>query len=59
MPTATRGQEIFNVITGYIKEINLTCKSFVRICADVAPCMTSCFKGFPSSLPHKAHTLPY
>ncbi|XP_068219219.1 zinc finger BED domain-containing protein 5-like [Palaemon carinicauda] len=48
MSTTTRGQDIFDVITDYLKEMNLTWKSCVGICTDGAPCMTGCIKGFVS-----------
>ncbi|XP_068250348.1 zinc finger BED domain-containing protein 5-like [Palaemon carinicauda] len=48
MSTTTRGQDIFDVITDYLREMNLTWKSCVGICTDGAPCMTGCIKGFVS-----------
>ncbi|XP_068247921.1 zinc finger BED domain-containing protein 5-like [Palaemon carinicauda] len=48
MSTITRGQDIFDVITDYLREMNLTWKSCVGICTDGAPCMTGCIKGFVS-----------
>ncbi|KAL7646078.1 UNVERIFIED_CONTAM: hypothetical protein RMT77_002979 [Armadillidium vulgare] len=48
LSTTTRGQDIFDMITGYLKEMNLTWKSCVGICTDGAPCMTGCIKGFVS-----------
>ncbi|XP_014787266.1 zinc finger BED domain-containing protein 5 [Octopus bimaculoides] len=48
MSTTTRGQDIFDLITGYLKEINLSWRSCVGICTDGAPCMTGCIKGFVS-----------
>ena len=48
MPTTTRGQDIFDMITGYPKIMNLTWKFSVGICTDGAPCMVGCTKGFAS-----------
>src|ERR1044072_8654339 len=48
LSTTTRGQDIFDMITGYLKEMNLTWKSCVGICTNRAPCMTGCIKGFVS-----------
>ncbi|XP_068204824.1 zinc finger BED domain-containing protein 5-like [Palaemon carinicauda] len=48
MSTTTRGQDIFDVITDFLREMNLTWKSCVGICTDGAPCMTGCIKGFVS-----------
>ena len=48
MPTTTRGQDIFHMITGYHKKMNLTWKFCVCICIDGAPCMVGCIKGFAS-----------
>ncbi|XP_068247742.1 zinc finger BED domain-containing protein 5-like [Palaemon carinicauda] len=48
MSTTTRGQDIFDVLTDYLREMNLTWKSCVGICTDGAPCMTGCIKGFVS-----------
>ena len=48
MPTTTRGQDIFDMITGYLKKMNLTWKFCVGICTDGAPCMVGCIKGFAS-----------
>ncbi|KAL7637467.1 UNVERIFIED_CONTAM: hypothetical protein RMT77_012195 [Armadillidium vulgare] len=48
LSTTTRDQDIFDMITGYLKEMNLTWKSCVGICTDGAPCMTGCIKGFVS-----------
>ncbi|XP_068212657.1 zinc finger BED domain-containing protein 5-like [Palaemon carinicauda] len=48
MSTTTRGQDIFDVITDYLREMNLTWKSCVGICTDGAPCMAGCIKGFVS-----------
>ena len=48
MSTTTRGQDIFDMITGYLKEMNLTWKSCIGICTNGAPCMTGCIKGFVS-----------
>ena len=52
MPTTTRGQDIFDMITGYLKKMNLTWKFCVGICTDGVPCMVGCIKGF-ASLAHK------
>ena len=54
MPTTTRGQDIFDMITiliGYPKKMNLTWKFCVGICTDGAPCMVGCIKGFASLAP--------
>ena len=56
MPTTTRGQDIFDMITGYLKKIKLTWKFCIGICTDGAPCMVlhsmvlhiGCIKGFAS-----------
>ena len=48
MSTTTRGQDIFDMITGYLKEMNLPWKSCIGICINGAPCMTGCIKGFVS-----------
>uniref|UniRef100_A0A0L8GR67 Uncharacterized protein n=1 Tax=Octopus bimaculoides TaxID=37653 RepID=A0A0L8GR67_OCTBM len=48
MSTTTRGQDIFDLITGYLKEMNLSWRSCVGICTDEAPCMTGCIKEFIS-----------
>ena len=48
MPTTTRGHDIFYVITGYLKKMNLTWKFCVGICTEGAPCMVGCIKGFAS-----------
>ena len=48
MSTTTRGQDIFGMIAGYLKEMNLTWKFYVGICTIGAPCMTGCIKGFVS-----------
>ena len=48
MPTTTRGQDIFYMITFYPEKMNLTWKFCVGICTDVAPCMVGCIKGFAS-----------
>ena len=46
MVTTTRGQDIFNTVSDYLKEMNLTWNSCVGICTDGAPSMTGCIKGF-------------
>ena len=48
MPTTTRCQDIFYMITGYLKKMNLTWKFCVGICTDGAPCMVGRIKGFAS-----------
>ena len=48
MLTTTTGQDIFDMITGYPKKMNLTWKFCVDICSDGAPCMIGCIKGFAS-----------
>ena len=48
MPTTTRGQDIFDMITGYPHTQNLTWTFCVGICHDGAPCMVGCIKGFAS-----------
>lgn len=48
MSTTTRAQDIFDLITGYHKEMNLSWKSCVGTCTDWTPCMTGCIKGFVS-----------
>ena len=48
MPTFTRGQDIFDMMTGYFRKMNLTWKFCAGICTDGAPCMVGCIKGFSS-----------
>ena len=48
MPTTTRGQDIFDMTTGYLEKMNLMWKFCVGICTDGAPCMVGGIKGFAS-----------
>ena len=48
MPTTTRGEDIFDMITGDLKKMNLTWMICVGICTYGAPCMVGCVKGFAS-----------
>ena len=60
MPTTTRGQDIFYMITGDLKKMNLTWMICVGICTYGAPCMVGCVKGFASlaqkKYPNLVHT---